>query len=68
MKFTIERETEKSIVFLDVKVTRKNGKFNTSIYRKPIFTEHGMNFFSNIYHKYRSAALHILIKRAFKLS
>ena len=32
IKFTFEGETEKSIAFLDVKVTRENDLFSTSIY------------------------------------
>ena len=66
--FTFEGSTENSIAFLDVKVTRKNDLFSTSIYRKPTFTGQGIIFFSNIYHKYKSAALFTLINRAFKLS
>ena len=49
-KFTFEGNSEKTLAILDVKITRENN-FNTSVYRKPIFTGQGINFFSNIYHK-----------------
>ena len=37
IKFTVEKENDGSLSFLDVKICCKNGKFVTSIYRKPIF-------------------------------
>ena len=36
IKFTVERE-ENSLSFLDIKIFRDNGKFQTSVYRKPTF-------------------------------
>ena len=37
IKFTVEREKDKSISFLDIKIFRDSGKFQTSVYRKPTF-------------------------------
>ena len=37
IKFTIEHKNTGSILFLDVKICRKNGKFVTSFHRKPTF-------------------------------
>ena len=37
MSFTIETEQSNKISFLDVNVTRKQGKFTISFYQKPTF-------------------------------
>ena len=37
MSFTIETEQNNKISFLDVNVTRKQGKFTISFYQKPTF-------------------------------
>ena len=37
-------ETGQSVAFLDVKVTRENDCFSTSIYQRLTFTEQGMIF------------------------
>jgi hypothetical protein len=47
-KFTVEREKGGSIPFLDVKVTRKNGKLTTEVDRKP--TDTGLYLQYNSYH------------------
>jgi hypothetical protein len=46
-KFTVEREKDASIPFLDVKVTRKNGKVTTEVYRKPTDTGLYLQYDSN---------------------
>ena len=38
LKFTNEIETNNSLSFLDVLVTKSNNKFITSVYQKPTFT------------------------------
>ena len=38
INFTVEKENVGSLSFLDVKICRKNGKFVTSVYRKPTFS------------------------------
>ena len=38
MSFTIETEQNNKISFLDVNVIREQGKFITSVYRKPTFS------------------------------
>ena len=38
INFTIEKKNVGSLSFLDVKICRKNGKFVTSVYRKPTFS------------------------------
>ena len=45
IKFTIEHETNNSIFFLDVCVTRKaSGGLMTKIYKKPTHTNRYLNF------------------------
>jgi len=68
IKFTFEGENDKRLSFLDVCIFRDNNSFSTSVYRKPTFSGLGTNFFSNIYHKYKSSSLSTLINRAYKLS
>ncbi len=46
ISFTSELERDGKLPFLDVEVTRSNGKFSTSIYRKPTFTGFFTNFHS----------------------
>ena len=38
INFTAKKENVGSLSFLDVKMCRKNGKFVTSVYRKPTFS------------------------------
>ena len=38
IKFTVEKEKEGKLAFLDVLASRNNGVFETSVYRKEIFT------------------------------
>ena len=38
MKFTFEKEQKKCFNFSDIKVTRENNAFGTSVYRKPSFS------------------------------
>ena len=48
IKFTSETENENSISFLDIKITRDNNKFMTSVYHKPTFSGVFTNFGSFI--------------------
>ena len=43
INFTVEKKNVSSLSFLDVKIYRKNGKFVTTVYRKPTFS----GFFTN---------------------
>ena len=38
INFIVEKENVGSLSFLDIKICRKNGKFVTSVYRKPTFS------------------------------
>ena len=48
IKFTSETENENSISFLDIKITRDNNKFMTSVHRKLTFSGVFTNFGSFI--------------------
>ena len=56
-----------SISFLDIKVTRDNNKFMTSVYNKPTFSGVFTNFGSFIPKSYKCNLLFTLLHRAFKL-
>ena len=67
IKFTFEGESEQCLPFLDVFVRRTENMFTTSIFRKRTFTGLGTNFFSNLTLKYKTASIHTLINRAYKI-
>ena len=67
IKFTSETENENSISFLDIKITRENNKFMTSVYRKPTFSGVFTNFGSFIPKSYKYNLPFTLLHRAFKL-
>ena len=67
IKFTSETENENSISFLDIKITRDNNKFMTSVYCKPTFSGVFSNLGSLIPKSYKYNLLFTLLHRAFKL-
>ena len=46
INFTIENESNGSLAFLDVEISRLDGKFCTSVFRKKLFSGLGISFFS----------------------
>ena len=44
IKFTVEREENDSLSFLDINIFRNNWKFQTLVYRKPTFSGVLTNF------------------------
>ena len=50
IKFTVEHEENKSLSFLDINIFGDSGKFQTSVYRKPIFSFFLTNFESSFTH------------------
>jgi hypothetical protein len=68
MKFTYEIENNDQFSFLDICITRKNGNFETSTYRKPTFSGVFTNFNSFIDLRYKKSLLHTLLFRSFSLS
>ncbi|XP_069981900.1 uncharacterized protein [Penaeus vannamei] len=68
IKFTCETQQNNQLPFLDMYVTNDNGRFHTSIYRKPTFTGLGLHFLSNIPYIYKINSIKTLITRAYNLS
>ena len=69
IKFTYEKEKNKSISFLDVLVTRNNeNTLNTGIYRKSTNTDIYVNWYSHSPQAWKIATLKNLVKRAFCIS
>ena len=57
LKFTSEAENDNSFSFLDIKITRHNQQFKTSVYRKPTFSgvfTHYESYVDQTYKTYRS--------------
>ena len=65
--FIVEQENFGSISFLDVKICRKNGKFVTSVYRKPTFSGVFTSYESFILTYQRRGLLYTLLHRRFSI-
>ena len=61
IKFTKEEETNKTLLFLDILIERKQNRINTTVYRKGTFTGVGLNFLSHVYSKYKTELFFYLI-------
>ena len=68
MTFTYEVEEDNKLSFLDVLVSREEGKFNTSLYRKPTFSGLYTNFNSYVATEYKKGLISCLLFRAFSFS
>ena len=67
IKFTSEVEMNHWFCFLDIKISRDNNSFTTSVYRKPTFSGVFTNSVSLMPNSYKYALIFILSHRAFKL-
>ena len=67
IKFTFETEDSNNFSFLDVKTTRKNNRFVTSIFRKATFSGVYTNNDSFILETYKIGLVHALLFRFFKV-
>ena len=66
VQFTCERETEASITFLDIKLTRKpDGSLSTSTYRKPTHTDQYLHFSSHHPKAHKSSMASTVLRRTF---
>ena len=65
--FTMEKECNGRISFLDILVSRFEGNFVTGIFRKKTFTGLGLNFFSHCPLVFKINSCRTLIHRAFSL-
>lgn len=59
--FTCDMETDGSIPFLDVLVTRAENRLPTAVYRKPTFTGLGINYLSFIVELFKVNAIKTLL-------
>ena len=67
ISFTVEKRNTGSLSVLDVKICRKNGKFVTSVYRKPTFSGFFTNYESFIPTYQKRGLLHTLLHRSFSI-
>ena len=67
INFTVEHENISSLSISDAKICRKNGKFVTSVYRKPTFSEVFTNYESFIPTYQKRTLLHTLLHRRFSI-
>ena len=66
LKFTIERETNESIPFLDMLIMRENGKLTSTWYNKPTDTGLIMNYHSLAPKKYKRSVVAGLVHRIYR--
>ena len=66
IKFTSETENKNSMSFLDIKITRNDNKFMTSVYRKLSFSGVFTNFVRFIPNSYNYNLLFTLLQAIFK--
>ena len=68
IKFTIEKENQGKLPFLDILIEKTDNRLETSVYRKPTFSGLGINFLSACSFKYKINSILTLIHRAYNLS
>ena len=68
IKFTIEKEYNNSLPFLDLLTQYRGSKLRWSIYRKPTFAGFALNFFSYCPMKHKINSIKTLIYRVYYLS
>ena len=67
IKFTVEEEQNGSLSFLDIKVTREEGKLVTSIHRKKTFSGVYVNYNSFLPRDYKRGLISTLLHRAYTI-
>lgn len=68
IKFTVEKEVDGNIPFLDVSVTRDSSSVQTTVYRKPTFSNVLLNFQSTAPRSWKHGLILCLLKRGYNLS
>ena len=67
LKFTSEAENDNSFSFLDIKITRHNQQFKTSVYRKPTFSGVFTHYKSYLDQTYKKSSNDTLLLRCFSI-
>ena len=67
MTFTVAIEQNKKMSFLDVYITREQGKFITCVYRKPTFSDACTYFDSFLPDTYKIGMVYTLVNRCFRM-
>ena len=67
IKFTDDKESNNSLPFLDILISRSENGFKTSIYHKPTFRGVYSNFNSFIYHEYKIGLVFTMLFRTFSI-
>ena len=67
IKFTYEEEDNNTLAFLDIKITRKEGRFTTSIYRKKTFSGVYLNYTSFLPFDYKKGLIYTLLFRTYTI-
>ena len=67
MSFSMEKEKENKLSFLDVEIKRELGKFTTTVYRKPTFSGVYSNFESFLPPVYKFGMVYTLVYRCFNI-
>ena len=67
INFTMDSEHNNKLSFLDILVSRSDGKFVTGVYRKETFTGLGLNYFSNCYRAFKVNTCKTLLFRAYAI-
>ena len=67
IKFIYEKESNNSLPFLDILISRSENSFKTSIYHKPLFSGVYFNFNSFTYGQYKIGLIFTLLLRTFSI-
>ena len=68
IKFTMEKEHDNCLSFLDTKLTRINGQINTSVFRKETHSHRYLNFYSHSSIQNKKGVINNLVKRSARIS
>ena len=68
LSFTIEKQVDRKLPFLDLCVANSGGVFQTSVFRKPSFARLGLRFFRFCPYIFKINALKTHLHRAYHLS
>ena len=68
IKFTIELERDNKLPFLDLLINKSDDDLDINIYRKPTYTDLGVNFLSACNMRYKLNTFNTFFYRAFKLT